>query len=237
MLNKSNYMSLVVLNFILALSACADKDRAPLIHPAASPAAEQARWNKEDIAIRAVGTLPEGKLIVKPMSQAVAAPLGAPSCYGQETDLRWSGHYEAWWESTSEGGSSKVSEFPDDFEIVQQSEAPTPMQHFQLGGIDILAYVPRYTDCHGLETYFFGVKEGKAFPLKLMLNDGQIVPQISQIPHRSLQIQSEELVLTGGFGAGQEFVDVYHFQYDARQQLLIVASKEKVKYNDLIFDE
>jgi hypothetical protein len=59
--------------------------------------------------------------------------------------------------------------FPIDFEIVQQNDSAVIMQQFTLEDTDIFAYVPRYTDCHGLETYLFGVSQGSGslFPLVL----------------------------------------------------------------------
>ncbi|MCS7464189.1 hypothetical protein N0M98_29225 [Paenibacillus doosanensis] len=56
-----------------------------------------------DNSIRAVGMQKEGRLLVRPATKATVSPLGSPSCYGQETDLRWYGDYEAVWEADSEG--------------------------------------------------------------------------------------------------------------------------------------
>ncbi|WP_025692785.1 hypothetical protein [Paenibacillus zanthoxyli] len=152
-------MALMVTIFAL-LSACVNSvDKENLaIHVNNDTTAEAKR---EDNSIRAIGTNQDGRLLVKPASQANVATLGASSCLGVDSDLRWSGDYEMLWEPTSGGASRKVMTFPIDFEIVQPSDVPVKMQKFTLGTTDLFAYVPRYTDCHALETYLFGINVGR----------------------------------------------------------------------------
>jgi hypothetical protein len=202
-----------------------------------SQTAAEASLEKEDDSIRAIGTHSDGRLLVKPASKAGAAPLGAPSCLGLETDLRWSGDYEVVWESKSEGTPTQVMRFPMDFEIVQQNESPVIMQQFSLEDTDIFAYVPRYTDCHGLETYLFGVSHGKAFPISFEMKPQQIWTNISQLPHRPFQVTNGELILTGGYGAGQDFIDVYHFHYDPKKRSMMLQSTDQVKPNDIVYGQ
>ncbi|MDR6549153.1 hypothetical protein [Paenibacillus qinlingensis] len=190
-----------------------------------------------DNSIRAVGTVQDGHLLVKPDSQANKAPLGAPSCLGLETFFRWSGDYEVVWEPASGGASSKVFSFPVDFDIVQPSETPILLQQFTLEKTTIFAYVPRYTDCHGLETYLFGIEEGKAFPIPFVMKPDQILAEISQLPQHPFQVSNGELILTGGYGAGQDFIPVYHFNYDRNKHAMILNKTEQVKPNDLVSGE
>jgi hypothetical protein len=254
MFRKTNYLPLGMLLFILTLTACGGKASftsgssptvemgfmpitSPSFTPNSSPMAPEENTAKEDDSIRAIGTHPDGRLLVRPTSKASVAPLGAPSCYGLETDLRWSGDYEAVWESKSDGISSKMMTFPIEFEIVQQDDAPVKMQEFTLGGIEIFTYVPRYTDCHGLETYLFGVSEGKAFPISFEMKPEQIWTNISQLPHRPFQVTNGELILIGGYGAGQDFNDVYHFHYDPKKRSMILQSTDQVKPNDIVYGQ
>lgn len=189
---------------------------------------------KEDNSIRAVGTQPEGRLIVRPLSKASVAPLGVPSCYGQETDLDWDGDYEVVWESKADGTSSKVLTFPNDFDIIQRDDKPVEMQTFTLGDTDIFAYVPRYTDCHALETYLFGVSGGKAFPIPFEMEPKRILTSLGQLPIRSFQVTNGELIITGGYGAGMEFIEVYHFRYDLKKRSMILQNTDQVKPNDIL---
>lgn len=200
--------------------------------PNSSPMATEAK--KEDNSVRAIGTHQDGRLLIKPASQANVATLGAPSCYGVETDLRWSGDYEMLWESTSGGTYSKVITFPIDFEIVQPSDAPVKLQRFTLGETDLFAYVPRYTDCHALETYLFGINGGKAFPITFEKKPEQILTNIGQLPHHPFQVSNDELILTGGYGAGQDLIDVYHFHYDSKKHSMILQKTDHVKPDDII---
>ncbi|NRF94793.1 hypothetical protein HQN89_28270 [Paenibacillus frigoriresistens] len=256
MFSKRNYVPLVMLVFILALTACGGRDKltnissqtvAPQSLPKvphssnlnSSPIVTEENTVKEDDSIRAIGTHPDGRLIVRPVSNAKVATLGAPSCYGLETDFRWSGEYEVVWESTSNGISSKVMTFPIEFEIVQQDDAIVKMIEFTLGEEEIFAYVPRYSDCHALETYFFGVRvgEGTAFPISIEMKPEQILTNISQLPHRPFQVSNGELILTGGYGAGQDFINVYHFHYDSKKRSMILKSTDRVKPTEIVYDK
>lgn len=188
--------------------------------------------SKDDKSVRAIGTHKDGRLLIKTHSQANVTNLGAPSCYGIDTDIRWSGDYEVLWEPSSGGTASKVMTFPIDFEIVQPSEEPVNLQKFTLGDTEVFAYIPRYTDCHALETYLFGISNGKAFPITFEMKPGQILTSIGQNPHKPFQVAKDELILIGGEGAGQDFTDVYHFHYDSKKQSMIL--KKLIKSNELM---
>jgi hypothetical protein len=211
----------------------------PITSPSSSPISSPmvAEAKKEDDSVRAIGTHTDGHLLVRPASKGSVAPLGAPSCYGLETDLSWLGDYEAVWEPKSGGSRSKVMTFPIDFEIVQPNDAPVEMQKYFLGEMEIFAYVPRYTDCHALETYLFGVSDGKAFPIPFEMKPEQIWKNIGQLPHRPFQLTNDELILTGGYWAGQDFIDVYHFRYDSKKRSMILHNTEQVKPNDIVYDQ
>jgi hypothetical protein len=161
-----NVIPLGILLFVLILTACGDRpvnlrngesptvlsddptvaasSFPPAFTSISSPKAAEVNLVKEDDTIRAIGMHSDGRLLVKPASIATVASLGAPSCYGLETDLSWSGDYEAVWESKSEGTPTKVMTFPIDFEIVQKNDSPVIMQQFTLGDTDIFVYSTLY---------------------------------------------------------------------------------------------
>lgn len=225
---------LLMPTLLLFLSACANEvDKKDENNTVSATVVEEAK--NEDHSIRAIGTHQHGRLTVKPASQASVETLGAPSCFGVETDLRWSGDYEMIWEpTTSNGDSIKIMTFPRNFEIVQSSDVPIKLQKFIMGETDIFAYIPRYTDCHALETYFFGIDDGEAFPITFDMNLEQVWTNIGQLPNHPFQVSDDELIITGGYGAGQEFIDVYHFYYDSNKHSMILQKTEQVDPNDII---
>lgn len=204
--------------------------RAPLTSP--TPGATQ---NREEL-IRAAGLHEQGRLVVKPATQAKVAPLGAASCYGQETDLSWHGDYEAVWEPANGAASTVVLTFPADFEIIQRDDTPVKMQKFKIGEIDLFAYVPRYTDCHALETYLFGVSEGQAFAIPFEMEPGRVWTQLGQLPHRPLEVEDGVLTITGGYGAGQDYININHFQYDAAKRTMVLQRTDQAKPNEIEFE-
>ena len=195
---------------------------------------EITEFSKEDNSIRAIAAHKDGQLIIQPQSHGHAATLGAPSCYGLESDISWTGDYEAVWEPASGAASSKVMTFPSDFEIIQPTEAAVNLQMVTIGDTDLYTYYPRYTDCHALDIYFFGVKDGEAFPVSLELEAGKRFTGFVQHPHYPLQVTDDEIVITGGEGAGQEFINMYHFNYDGKQHALILQKTDQVKREALM---
>jgi hypothetical protein len=188
------------------------------------------------MSIRAVGEHPSGQILVQPASLATRAPLGSPSCYGQETDLGWRGDYEAVWQTGDGAKPVGVFTFPADFEIIQRKSDTVKMEKHTLGDTDIFTYVPRYTDCHGLETYLFGVSGKEAFPISLKMDSERVLTRLSHLPNRSVQWKNEEMIITGGYGAGQEFISVYHFHYDPKERSMILKTTDLVSPNDIYKD-
>lgn len=187
---------------------------------------------KIDTSVRAVGTRQEGRLTVQPASQAVQEALGAPSCYGLDTDIRWSGDYEAVW-TTAAGEAKRIFAFPSHFEIIQQTAAPIQMSELALGDKVFFVLQPRYTDCHAQETYLFEESDETAFPVSFDMSAGQTLADLGLFPHSRLEVVGQELLWTGGYGAGQDAVDVYHFQYNAKEHKMKLTKTDKVSPNEV----
>ncbi|MFC4099111.1 hypothetical protein [Paenibacillus xanthanilyticus] len=227
----------VMLLLLALLSACMnravqeDPDPRPDHQQDASPPVSTSLPDSApaDLSIRALGTHPDGRLLIKPDTRANVRALGAPSCYGLETDLSWKGDYEAWWEPASGEASGKLLVFPIDFEIIQPSDEPIQLQRLSVGDADLFAFVPRYTDCHARETYLFGVAGGQAFPIMFDMKTGQPLSRIGQHPHHPLRAERDELVVYGGQGAGQDFISIYHFRYDADNHMMVLDRKEQAQ--------
>ncbi|NIK71697.1 hypothetical protein FHT67_005174 [Paenibacillus sp. BK720] len=190
--------------------------------------------SKEDLSVRATASHRAGQLIIQPKSHATVVSLGAPSCYGLETDLSWTGDYEAIWQPAAGGDPVKVMSFPEDLEIIEPTDAMISLQMITVGDADFFTYYPRYTDCHALEAYLFGVKDGQVFPVTFEDEAGQLTGSFFQHPHYPLQVSgNDELVVTGGEGAGQAFVEVRHYRYDSGQHRMKLSKTDRVQPQDL----
>ncbi|MBO9596823.1 MAG: hypothetical protein J7559_03230 [Cohnella sp.] len=198
--------------------------------PSAAPveSASMEMPEREDDSIRAIGTAPGGRLLVQPASKATVVALGAPSCYGQAEDLKWQGDYKAVWEPDDGGDHVDVMAFPADAAIIQQSEEPIEMWSFVLDGTDILSFIPRYADCHGTETYFFGVEDGQAFSIPIVMSPDLTVTNIAQDADRLFHVDDGEIVMKGGYAAGNNTYQVYHLRYDSGNRQLTVVNTELV---------
>ncbi|MBB6634976.1 hypothetical protein [Cohnella thailandensis] len=233
---------LLLFIFSLLLAACGQRDdKTPASSgPESSSTAnvdpspsvktiEAAQVPEEDDSVRAIGEHPDGRLLVRPVTTATVAPLGAPSCYGLETYLDWEGAYEAVWEPADSGVKSTVLAFPSDFFIIQPDETPVAMKSLSVGETDLYVYVPRYTDCHGLETYLFGVSKGEAFPVPFEMEESRVLTNLSQMPGRPPEFNEDELTVWGGWGAGDDTVNEYRFRYDEAKRVMVLQSTEQVE--------
>lgn len=187
-----------------------------------------------DDSIRAVGNAASGRLVVRPAGSATVSALGAPSCFGGENDLRWAGEYVVAWEPAADDGQGgqAIYSFPPDSSIIQPDREPVELNRYEMDGTELFAFVPQYAGCHGVETYFFGVKDGEAFPVPLAMEAGETAPSIAQDPDRLARLLDGELVVRGGYSAGMDAVPVYRFRYDAERRVLALASTEQVKRNE-----
>ncbi|TYP74477.1 hypothetical protein [Paenibacillus methanolicus] len=229
-------VKLAAMVLLVALcSACANRTVQEARDPStdhqqavSSPASASALDSDQgDLSVRALGTHTDGRLLIKPGTRANVHALGAPSCYGLETDLSWTGDYEAWWEPASGASSGKLFAFPIDFEIIQPSDEPIQLQRLTVGTADLFVFVPRYTDCHARETYLFGVEDGQAFPITFDMKTGLPLSRISQHPLHPLRAERDELVVYGGQGAGQDSIAVYHFRYNAGNHSMVLEREEQ----------
>ncbi|WP_336773341.1 hypothetical protein [Paenibacillus sp. MMO-58] len=236
----------ILVGLAVWLTACSvqtEKAVIPQITPSAGAAEgsvesdnpENTDTVKKDLSVRAVASHQAGTLMIQPKSQATVAVLGAPSCYGLETDLSWTGDYEAIWKPAAGGTPVNVLSFPEDLEIIEPTDETINLQMLTIGDTDFFTYYPRYTDCHALEAYLFGVEDGQVFPVTFEDETGQLTNSFFQHPHYPLQVSgNNELVITGGEGGGQAFIEVWHYDYDSGQHRMKLSKTEQVQPRDLL---
>ncbi|PZD92918.1 hypothetical protein DNH61_25830 [Paenibacillus sambharensis] len=182
-----------------------------------------------DPSIRAVGTHPEGRLLIRSTEKtsAAPAPLGAASCYGLETDLKWSGTHQVVWESAVDDSTSPVVSFNKGLEIIQPDDTPIELPQYAFGDTVIYIFTPRYTDCHGLEFLLFGVQNNEAFPVMFEF-DGLIRANFYRLPSKPVEATEEGIVVTGGLAAGQDYMEIYHFEYDETERTMVLKKTERL---------
>jgi hypothetical protein len=57
---------------------------------------------------------------------------------------------------------------------------------------------------------------------------------LSHLPSHPFKVTNGEFIVTGSYGAGQDFINVYHFRYDPMKKSMILKSKDQVMPNDII---
>jgi len=181
-------------------------------------------------SIRASAKTPAGELLILADSDAAAQRLGAPSCYGLETDFQIQGALNAVLRDAQ--GKETIIKQLGLIEIIQPSVDPLTLQHLTIGRTDVYAFVPRYTDCHGRETYFFGVRDGNAFPLPLTLSDGISRDALEILPVDKPKVENGQLVFMGGFGAGMDAYIRYSFKLNESKMRFELTKKESVALNE-----
>lgn len=192
---------------------------------------------KRAIGYSALGTL---ELIPKHGGDEKIMLLEASSCLGQEADLYYKGNYGLYLH-LSNGKVFHIAELAP-LEIIQRTDAPIVMQKFDLPGKELFLLVPRYTDCHGLEFYAFGIDrdngEAAMFTFeqvatvvhedgteRIERNDWKywtISPVVEPI------IEDGLLIVEGGRGAGQDGATRYTFKPDWMKHRMVLEHKEQI---------
>ncbi|MCM3782671.1 hypothetical protein M3231_06780 [Neobacillus mesonae] len=185
--------------------------------------------------IRAIGQHTDGRLVVRENEDVKSSLMGAPSCYGLETDTKWTGNFEVVWEP-DQGAPDTVLEIHDNFDgdgMIQQTTEAVRMEKFKVGDTELFAFTPRYRDCHALPTYFFTVSEGEAVSVPVVFNSEHKAIPVYRFPDDyGVTVQDGELLISEGYGAGQDFIHMYHFSYDATARELQLKKTTPLEYHE-----
>lgn len=176
-------------------------------------------------AVRAQGTGPEGKVLVVAEGSEAVQRLGAPSCFGIETDLSFSGRYHVIY-AAADGSETEIGVL-EDRTFIQPNSEPVEMIRLSLQEADVFLLAPQYRDCHAIEIYAFAMDRGtgEAFPLSFKEGVSSFVTSYYR-PLSQPMVRKNRLVLESTEGPGGEGSPDYdrerEYRLDLRERALIL---------------
>jgi hypothetical protein len=191
---------------------------------------QQSEPNPSDAAIkhfqtRAIGEASFGKLTIVPTSLEEINKLGAPSCLGLADDYSIKATYQVNFETKV--GSKTISTL-NNLEIINPNNTALTINKIIMGGMELFYFIPRYTDCHEQELYFYGVKDSNAFPITVELEEGKPTT-LGIYPKEQPKLVDGDLVIKGGYAAGMEYISEYHFKLSTDNKILKLVKTIQLK--------
>lgn len=152
--------------------------------------------------IRAQGFTDEGRLSVVAVEQEKITTLGAPSCFGIETDMSFTGNYSVQY-STNQV-TNEVTTLGD-LTFIQPTSAPVDMIRLPFQAADVFILAPQYRDCHGIQIYAFAVEHETGKAVQLRFQEELSVSYTSYYrPGTEPMVKDNKLVLESTEGPGGE---------------------------------
>ncbi len=179
--------------------------------------------------IRAVGDSSSGLFQLRPVKAGdeTVQTLGAPSCLGQETDVRFLGDYELVFLRPS-GEETVVQRF-ERLEMVWQGKETIEFAKLDFPDSELLLFLPRYADCHALEFYAYGVDKATGDVSNYTFRNGENeFPYWTTSPSDLPKAADGKLVVEGGRAAGQDGATRYVFAPDPGRHQFVLESEERI---------
>ncbi|WP_339293070.1 hypothetical protein MKY48_12840 [Paenibacillus sp. FSL W8-0187] len=176
--------------------------------------------------IRAQGVTDEGRLRVIAVGQEKITTLGAPSCFGIETDMSFTGNYSVQY-STNQV-TNEVTTLGD-LTFIQPTSAPVDMIRLPFQAADVFILAPQYRDCHGIQIYAFAVEHETGKAVQLRFQDESLVSYFSYYrPGTTPMVKDNKLVLESTEGPGGEGSPDYKpkrmYRLDLKQGVMVLAN-------------
>ncbi|MCZ8517145.1 hypothetical protein O9H85_33300 [Paenibacillus filicis] len=202
----------------------------PLPKPEDEPAQELLQQSATGTAAvlrpRAEAAAKDGLLQIVPLGPEKIAKLGAPSCLGKEEDVTIRGDYEV--RFTSKDGRTQILDTLRDWEIIQPRDQPLKPVKLDFPGMEAYYFMPRYSDCHGVEFRVYGIRNGEAALFEFQTGQGVFKEFTTGMePDRSPRAQDGQLAVTGGYAAGMDGVTVYYFEPQAAAARWVLTRTER----------
>jgi len=178
--------------------------------------------------IRAQGVTDEGRLNVIAVGQEKITTLGAPSCFGIETDRSFTGNYSVQY-STNQG-TNEVTTL-EGLTFIQPTSAPVDMIRLPFQDADVFILAPQYRDCHGIQIYAFAVEHETGKAVQLRFQDESLASYFSYYrPGTVPEVKENKLVLQSTEGPGGEgapdYVSERRYQLDLTQNALVLGLRK-----------
>jgi|GEM_PF-1159354 len=171
-----------------------------------SPAPSNPPASSSDVVVRAEGLAKSGRLQVVPVGTEKQEPLGAPSCIGTETDVRFEGDYRVVY-AGADGSERVIAELPA-LTFVQPSSEKVRMMKLTFPEAEVFLLAPQYADCRAIAVYAYAVDDSsQAFPLSFRSGDGTAADTSYYPPGRLPTVRDDQLVLPSSEGPGGETAD------------------------------
>jgi len=176
--------------------------------------------------IRAQGITQEGMLSVIPLEKENMKQLGAPSCFGLDTDLSITGDYIVKYRSKNEMyevAALKAMTF------IQPTDDPVQMTRLSFQEADVFILAPQYRDCHGIEIYAFAVNQRTGHAVQLQFQDETLISNTSYYRPGSIPlVKNNRLVLESTEGPGGEgspdYKPIRLYQLDIENAVMVLAN-------------
>ncbi|KOR88924.1 hypothetical protein [Paenibacillus solani] len=176
--------------------------------------------------IRAQGITEEGMLSVIPLMKENMQQLGAPSCFGLDTDLSITGDYIV--QYRSKNATNELATLKD-MTFIQPTDDPVQMIRLSFHEADVFILAPQYRDCHGIEIYAFAVNQGTGHAVQLQFQDESLISNTSYYRPGSIPlVKNNRLVLESTEGPGGEgspnYKPIRLYQLDLENAVMILAN-------------
>ncbi|MBT2763112.1 hypothetical protein [Paenibacillus sp. ISL-20] len=176
--------------------------------------------------IRAQGVTDKGRLSVVSVEKEKITKLGAPSCFGIETDLSFAGNYSVRYRSN--GVTDEVTTL-DDLTFIQPTSAAVNMVRLPFQDADVFILAPQYQDCHAIQIYAFAVEHDTGKAVQLRFQEELSVSYTSYYrPGTEPMVKDNKLVLQSTEGPGGEGSPDYKpkrmYRLDLKQGVMVLAN-------------
>lgn len=201
----------------------------PEAEPKASDSSPDPELPAPNEGIRAVGSSGAGQFQLRPVKSGDESvqTLGAPSCLGQETDAHFFGDYELFFHRPS--GEETVVQSFEQLEMIWKGNDTLEFRQLEFADMELFLFLPRYTDCHALEFYAYGVDKATGEASNYTFRDGENdLPYWTTSPQELPKVEDGMLVVEGGRWAGQDGAVRYTFEPVPDKHQLRLADEERI---------
>lgn len=227
------YLTLLLLVYVLIMSGCQKQVSAPQrsensqATPKQTLAPETSSQEPEkniNGKIRAVGKTAIGDFKIIASGVEKDAILEVASCLGEATDHRLTGAYNVVYHD-KHGQETLVTTLKNLEIITPDLSKEIKMKIGTIGDTDLAFFYPRFSDCHALVFYAFGIdkKTGKAFPVSFTTDQGTTDTYSTYVGALPKIVDQKMQITIGDFTS--DFYNVT-FRYDSVKHVFVQEKKE-----------